>query len=362
MESGGFLGEGGVGQIYEVSSAGNADCIAQQAMNRSDWPSGLQVNPVSPTKTSWGPLPTPTPNDNSTDIPDTQIPPQPPSPPPTPSPPPKGISAGAIAGIAVGAAAVTAAIIAFILFYIRRKRRQNRAADQGNVDLVGGSGGGAGHVEPRVVPFRSTSTSGSMPTMGYTPRRTQSGYEAGEMVQTDPNFGRRGVDTPGSVPFPTPGPGFFRLAGARDSSTGTQSEAGDQSSHVTPLPNRAAPLRGLSDSSSSENDPTSPDASMADGYHISPSASSGASSADTKAGYPRGFTSTTSSATSQHPLPPIPLGSQDPTEFRRHTDAGEIYDQGGHHGGVVDLPPLYTDVSAHRAGTPKQQQQQQQQQ
>jgi len=345
MESGGFLGEGGVGQIYEVSSAGNADCIAQQAMNRSDWPSGLQVNPVSPTKTSWGPLPTPTPNDNSTDIPDTQIPPQPPSPPPTPSPPPKGISAGAIAGIAVGAAAVTAAIIAFILFYIRRKRRQNRAADQGNVDLVGGSGGGAGHVEPRVVPFRSTSTSGSMPTMGYTPRRTQSGYEAGEMVQTDPNFGEQGVDTPG------PGP--------QDFSTVTQSEVGEEGSYFTPLPNRAAPLRGLSNSSSSENDPTSPDASStAHGYHTSPSVSSGVSSSDTKVGYPRGVTSTTRSTSSQHPLPPIPLGSQDPTEFRRHTDAGEIPDQGGHHGRVVDLPPLYNDVPAHRADTQKQQQQQ----
>jgi hypothetical protein len=321
-----LTGRGGVGQIYEVSSGSNVNCVSQQSMNRSVWPAGLQVNPVSPTSTAW----------NSTDTPTPQ---------PDPSPSPKGLSAGAIAGIAVGAAAVTVAITALILLYIRRKRRQDRGAHQENVDLVGGSGGGGGHVEPKVVPFRFTRSRGPTSTMGNTPTRTRSGYEAGEMVQTDPNFGEQGVDTPG------PGP--------QDSSTVTQSEAGNQGSYDTPLPNRAAPLRGLSDSSSSENVPTSPDASsMAHGYYTSPSVSSGVSSSDTKVGYPRGFTSTTRSTSSQHPLPPIPLGSQDPTEFRRHTDAGEIPDQGGHHGRVVDLPPLYNDVPAHRAGTQKQQQQQ----
>jgi hypothetical protein len=339
MENGAvWLGRGGVGQIYEVASGSNVSCVSQQSMNRSVWPAGLQVNPVSPTSTSWGPLPTPPSNTNSTDIPN-------PPPDPNPLPPPKGIGAGAIAGIAVGAAAVTVAIITFIFYYIRRKRRQDRGAHQENVDLVGGSGGGGGHVEPKVVPFRFTRSRGPMSTTGNTPTRTRRGYEAGEMVQTDPNFGEQGVDTPG------PGP--------QDFSTVTQSEVGEEGSYFTPLPNRAAPLRGLSNSSSSENDPTSPDASStAHGYHTSPSVSSGVSSSDTKVGYPRGVTSTTRSTSSQHPLPPIPLGSQDPTEFRRHTDAGEIPDQGGHHGRVVDLPPLYNDVPAHRADTQKQQQQQ----
>jgi len=155
----------------------------------------------------------------------------------------------------------------------------------------GGSGGGAGHVEAKVLPFRSTSTSGPMPTMGFTPSRAQSGYEAGETVQTAPDFGRHGVDTPDSAPFPSPGLGFSGPAGAREPITGTQCEEGEQGSYVT------------------------------------------------------------SSTTSQHPLPPIPLGSQDPTEFRRHTDAGQIHDQGEHHGDVVNPPPLYTDAPAHRAGT-----------
>jgi len=358
MESDGYgPGRGGVGQIYEVASSTNVTCVTQQYMGRTTWPAGLQIDPVASTTTAWGAAPTNTSTNTATDVQTAVTTPSATNPPVDNG---GGISAGAIAGIAVGAAAVVVAIIALILFYMRRKRRQSRAAQQEDVDLIGGTSGGAGQVEPKVVPFRSSSTGGSMPTAGYAQSRTESGYEAGQMVQTDPNFNVHGVDTPGSVPFPTPGSGFFGFAGAPGSSTDAQSEEGDQGSispYATPVPDRAAPRRGLSDSSGPQNDPDTPGAfGMAQGYYATPPSSSGVASSDTKAGYPRGFPSATTLPTSQHPLPPIPLGSLASPEFRRHTDAGEIPDQGGQQGGVVDLPPLYTDVPARRAGAqPKQQ-------
>lgn len=331
-------GRGGVGQIYEVASSSNVSCITQQNSGRADWPAGLQVGAVPSTTTAWGPGPTNSSTNTATDVQTASTSPSASNLPAGTSSSTKGLSTGAIAGIAAGGAVALLALLGLIFFCLRRKRRQNRAAPRHDVDLIGGSASGTGHIEPKVEPFRSTSMGASVPAMGYAQSRSPSGYESGQLVHADSRLGVHGVDTPGSVPFPTPGPGYFEHAGSSESGTGARSEVDSGSSvspYFSPLSAKAALLRGLSATSDGQGGAISPGSGPAQGFYPSPPSSSGLSSSETKVSHLGGLSGSASTA-SPHPLPALPLGGQAPTEFRRHTDAGEVPDQAGEQGGVVD--------------------------